>query len=340
MCEKCGRDFDTPFLLGRHLERKTPCDAGKVRCQGCDLPFADKKAVSAHLKHNRCKGKRPAVIADELQRENETLKDRLQHQQVLLNMTNAVTAAASQPVGPHVTVQNNSNININNNITNNLTINLNGLSAVNPVGSESLAHLSGQDIEQKLRLVPGPQVFADWCAILRGDEDNPSNHNVLCLDHDSKEMAVCRKEVGWIIDDKSVIMKEILGSDASRLYSAIGSRQEGSSRAQTFKYEYLLHQVMAGICSDSNDPSLKPIFEAMAKPIIELTQKFYVEVIPENKPQAYVNMENALKSLLLIEEEEQRTIAARNAARNAAILQIRRSMAEFAVQSATDEVSG
>lgn len=213
MCEKCGRDFDTPFLLGRHLERKTPCDAGKSRCPGCDLPFADKKAVNAHLKHNRCKGKRPAVIADELQKENETLKDRLQHQQVLLNMTNAVTAAASQLDGASVTIQNNttsivnSNVNINNNnITNNLTINLNGLSAVNPVGSESLTHLSGQDIEQKLRLVPGPQVFADWCAILRGDEDNPSNHNVLCLNHDSKEMAVCRKD-GWIVDDKSVVIK-------------------------------------------------------------------------------------------------------------------------------------
>lgn len=96
---------------------------------------------------------------------------------------------------------------------------------------------------------------------------------------------------------------------------------------------------MAGICNDSNDPSLKPILEAMAKPIIELTQKFYVEAIPNNKPQAYVTMESALNSLLLLEEEEQRTTAARNAARNAAILQIRRSMAELAVQSAADEQS-
>ncbi len=92
---------------------------------------------------------------------------------------------------------------------------------------------------------------------------------------------------------------------------------------------------MAGICNDSNDPSLKPILEAMAKPIIELTQKFYVEAIPNNKPQAYVTMESALNSLLLLEEEEQRTTAARNAA----ILQIRRSMAELAVQSAADEQS-
>lgn len=330
LCEKCGRDFDTAFLLKRHLDRKTPCDAGKARCPGCDLPFADKKAVNAHLKHHRCKGKRPVVIANELQKENETLKDRLQHQQVLLNMTNAVTAAASQADGAPAIVQN--NINSNNNITNNFIINLNGLSAVNPVGSESLAHLSGQDIEQKLRLIPGPQVFADWCAILRGDEGNPHNHNVLCLNSDSKEMAVCRKD-GWIVDDKSVIMKEILGSDASRLYSAIGSRQEGSSQAQSFKYEYLLHQVMASICNDCNDPSLKPIFEAMAEPIIQLTQKFYVEAVPDNKPPAYVEMENALNSLLLVEEEQQRMTAKRNAA----ILQIRRSMAQLALQSAVDE---
>ena len=48
-------------------------------------------------------------------------EDRLQHQQVLLNMTNAVTAAASQLDGAHVTIQNitTSNVNINNHITNN-----------------------------------------------------------------------------------------------------------------------------------------------------------------------------------------------------------------------------
>ena len=228
--------------------------------------------------------------------ENETLKDRLQHQQVLLNMTNAVTAAASQADGAPVTVQN--NINSNNNITNNFIINVNGLSTVNPVGSESLAHLSGQDIEHKLRLIPGPQVFADWCAILRGDEGNPHNHNVLCLNSDSKEMAVCRKD-GWIVDDKSVVMKEILGSDASRLYSAIGSRQEGSSQAQSFKYEYLLHQIMASICNDCNDPSLKPIFEAMAKPIIELTQKFYVEAVPDHKPPALYMVAMSAATILL-----------------------------------------
>ena len=31
-CEKCHKEFKRPWMLKRHLERKTPCFQGKSKC--------------------------------------------------------------------------------------------------------------------------------------------------------------------------------------------------------------------------------------------------------------------------------------------------------------------
>lgn len=76
--KKCGKAFETKALLRRHLKRKNDCRIGKAQCPDCELPFSDKKAVKAHLKLGRCKGKQPAFIAQQLAAENMQQKKRLE----------------------------------------------------------------------------------------------------------------------------------------------------------------------------------------------------------------------------------------------------------------------
>lgn len=176
LCEKCGKDFRCQYDLDRHLNRKTPCNAGSYRCPGCNLPFASKKLANVHIKKGRCKGKRPAVVAEELARENSQLKDRIQQQEQLMQMTNNATAAAC-------TSQSHQHNNHHN-----LTINIETLNVTCAVGQENMQHLSqltASELRQKLNLTPGPQALADWCALLRTDEEHPENHNALLLAADS-----------------------------------------------------------------------------------------------------------------------------------------------------------
>jgi len=60
-CEKCGKEFSKPFLLKRHLQRKTPCDPiikntdpTGITCHHCGRSFTKKPALSRHI-HHSCK---------------------------------------------------------------------------------------------------------------------------------------------------------------------------------------------------------------------------------------------------------------------------------------------
>lgn len=50
---------------------------------------------------------------------------------------------------------------------------------VNPVGQEDLKHLTAEELCRTLRFVEGAEVLGKWCALLRADEEHPSNHNAL-----------------------------------------------------------------------------------------------------------------------------------------------------------------
>jgi DNA-directed RNA polymerase subunit RPC12/RpoP len=52
-CTKCGREFNKPHKLRRHLQRKTPCEQDKrFRCERCGKGFASRSSRSHH--HARC----------------------------------------------------------------------------------------------------------------------------------------------------------------------------------------------------------------------------------------------------------------------------------------------
>lgn len=319
-CDKCNRTYRTKFEFERHKNRKTPCDAGDIYCPECQIPFKTKRACDAHQTLGRCKGKDASIVVEDLQREVEELNQRLQDQQEMANMTNRATAAAVQ----QSIVNNNTNIQ-------NLTINIQSLSATNAVGQESLKHLSdlsSDEIRKKLNLSHNPTAFATWCEILRADETQPQNHNALLLQPDSEHMACCRDGL-WCMDDRQKVLMELLSHDVSKFYTYLG-RWDEDSVAKTFRYEYLLHNIMSKTIN-GDTLGLKPIMDAISKPIVKLTNKFYVEAkeAHSSQSQEYTRLLHQVDALA----ESRCRLEQQLAEQNAIILAMRRELSTMAKQT-------
>ena len=316
-CPKCFEQFPKSRDLERHLQRKIPCDADDHKCNGCAHSFTSKKGLKAHIDNNRCKGKRSALVAHEATQELENLQQRMQQQEQLLHMTNSVTAAASSVTNNIGTQHNHITINIQN--------------VVSSVGREKISHfsqLSDTDMLSKLTLLKCPKAMADWCALLRADESHPENHNALLLAADSKEMACCRAGI-WSWDETEKILLEISRSDITRLYNHLG-RYEQDAAAQEFRQEYLVHDLMTRASNSDVEKTLKPIMDAIAKPIIALTQKFYATTIEDSKDTEDVELQQEIDNVKEAMVDARAAFAKTEAAQVSLLMSLQRRMAERA----------
>lgn len=326
-CPKCLGEFATQRDLERHLQRKTPCDAGNVKCTGCATFFTSDRGLKDHIKKGRCKGKSLALVNSELAEQVEHLKTQAEQHEQLLQMTNSATAAAAE--------SSSSITNFTQNVHNHITINIDQRTHVSGLGQEKLSHfskLSDEDSLSKLRLTKGPALMGNWCAMLRADENHPENHNALLLTADSKEMACCR-EGKWQWEATDKILLEISRTDMMRLYTHLG-RYDQNVTAQAFRHEYLLHDLMARSNTGSAD-DLKPFMHALAQPIIALTQKFYATTLVEStdsNPAA----ERLLKTIDELKQtivEERAQFEQREAKRLALLMSLQRQATERNLES-------
>ena len=321
-CPKCYIELASQRDLERHLDRKTPCDSGEHKCNGCGLSYKTKKSLNDHKK--RCKGKSNALKAAELAQENEKLKRQAEQHEQLLQMTNSVTAAASASQITNVGTQN---------IHNHITVNIHNHTHVSNLGEERLTHFSRQTDEEmltKLNLSRCPKALEAWCALLRADEEHPENHNALLLGTESEMMACCRGGK-WCWGDTEQTLLEISRNDMNRLYTHLG-RYDQNQRVQDFRNEYLVHDVMARATSGM-DESLKPIMNAVALPIIALTQKFYACTVEENMDFTDKEMHKAIAELEKSLVDEQENLDKKQAGQKSALLMMKRLMAEKAQQN-------
>lgn len=320
-CPKCYIEVASQRDLERHLDRKTPCDAGQHKCTGCALSYKTKKSLNDHKK--RCKGKSNALRAIELANENEKLKTQAEQHEQLLQMTNSATAAASASQVTNIVSQN---------IHNHITVNIHNHTHVSNLGEEKLTHFSRQTDEamlEKLNLSRCPKALEAWCALLRADEEHPENHNALLLGADSKRMACCRGGK-WCWGDTEETLLEISRNDINRLYTHLG-RYDQNQRVQDFRNEYLVHDVMARATSGM-DQSLKPIMNAVALPIIALTQKFYACTVEEDMDPKDREFQKAIGRLEKLLVDEQAAFDQKQAAQKSELLLMKRVLSEKAQQ--------
>lgn len=316
ICEKCMKEFTCARDLERHLERKTPCDKGEVECPGCGGNFSCRKAVNLHLRKNRCKGKPTVVENRELAQELEVMKQRLEQQDQLLQMTNQVTAAASSSTNhTHINTQNNY-----------VTVNIDSLQVTAGIGQENLKHLSklsSAEVRNTLHIAHTPQALADWCALVRADESHPENHNALLLERNQSQMA-CNRDGKWTMDDTDKVLLELSRCDMMRFYNQLG-RYESDAVLQSFRNEYLLHNLMTK--SNSGDTlGLKPLMDAISKPLIELTQKLYAVPEASTMTDEQRHIETGLKRLQTIAEKRQAAFQQEHAELLSEIMAMRRQL--------------
>lgn len=114
--------------------------------------------------------------------------------------------------------------------------------------------------------------MARWCKLIRADEAHPENHTVLLVGEDAAEAATCCGEQ-WSLRNTDQVLMDIAGKDVSLLYDYLGRQGE---EAQSFRFDCLLHQIMAK-AAERDFAGLRPVLQALAKPIIAMTQKLYAE---------------------------------------------------------------
>lgn len=310
-CEKCGEEFSTPTDLERHKNRKKPCDSGDFPCKDCGHTYASKKSLSIHIRLGRCKGKNTAAKNEELECRVKQLEQKLEQQEHMADLVTKATVAATQQLASSS--------------QNHVTVNINTLQVTRAVGEEDLSHISRltpADLRAKLDLSSGPRAFARWCALVRADE-NAGNHNALLREKNDEQMLCCRQG-RWTLDDRQSVMLELLRHDCTRLYNSLG-RLENDEQASQFRIEYLLHNVMVNASQD-NTSNLKLVMDAMAEPLIELTNKLYVEPVTDTPTLEDLEDQDQFEALL----RSQAALEEQVARNNATLTAMRRTRAERA----------
>lgn len=318
-CPKCPATFRCNQDLQRHLNRKKPCDQGKAQCEGCGSKYASEKALREHIREGRCKGKMPEARAEELADQVAELQNKLGEQERLMHLTNAVTAAAAA----NSATASATNLQFNTNVTVNMSINVCG------IGEEQVRHLSNlsnQELRQKLNLDHSPKSLADYCAMIRADVDHAENHNALLLNAESKEMA-CHRGGKWSWDNKDKALLEILRCDMMRLYNQL-ARFESDDAAQHFRNEYLLHNLMLKSNCDDTE-ALRPFLGAIAKPIIELTQKCYVQTEESSMCPEEIQLHKDIQTLQQSMIDARDSLEQQQAVQRAALLSMQKTLASF-----------
>lgn len=254
ICPKCRVDFHSPSRLKAHLARKIPCNVGKYQCEECKHRYTSWEARHRHKK--TCKGLQKTT--EQLEEEVEQLQQQMTTVQSHLAMVNEASAAAAQQVIHHHQT---------------LNINIENLHIHNSVGKEDTSYLKDMTLKDlKLHLTKSPSVMQRWCEILRADDEHPENHNVLLLDLNAESAAMC-DEGQWKMQDRDTTLFQMACKDATALYSLLA---RFGDEAREFRFEYLLHDVMAKAAS-LDKTGLRSIMDAMAEPIVALTKRLYAK---------------------------------------------------------------
>jgi hypothetical protein len=91
-CEKCGKLFDMPYLLKRHIERKTPCqrDTTEVQnrysCDRCEKSFSLASSLSRHKTKCVASPEKTDEITEHLQKQAESMKQLQSQVETLLSL--------------------------------------------------------------------------------------------------------------------------------------------------------------------------------------------------------------------------------------------------------------
>lgn len=210
-CERCGKPFNYPYLLRRHLKRKTPCalvvaqhelsEIEKLKpfsCHLCNHRFTSQSGLCHHVKKackfvgNVQKSYEQALLRKEVSEQNKRIEELTAQMQVLMR-TSTPTPAAPVSVEQIGTVNN-----VGGDQNNNFTINI--------FGSEDVSYLGRPQIravlDQALSTSSDPWTAAKLALTQIGYHvySNPEHpENMTCyLPNKKRDEALVRMGDSWM----------------------------------------------------------------------------------------------------------------------------------------------
>lgn len=248
-CEKCGKDFDTKFLLNRHLSKKLPCntidkinknfnekikiiddeiklkmeESMKIenKCLICNKNISNKGNLIRHI-NNTCKIKKELIRKKEnlLENKNKLINNRGEIETAIVDKDNEIKAL-KKTISKLLEKQVPQNITINNPTINNNT--QNNIIVINSFGKEDLSHITEADYKKYLNnYFPG---FIKFIEKIHFDENMPSNHNLCITNIKSKYMYIYENN-NWNLTERNDIIDRLITNKYDNLIEKFDDLEE------------------------------------------------------------------------------------------------------------------
>lgn len=243
-CDKCGKDFDTNFLLNRHITSKRACNTiyninknynekieiidkevdikiqeslnSESKCIFCEKMFLNKGNIIRHIQSS-CKIKKELIdkknklieIKNDLIFGIKKLNEKDEEIKYLKKKVEKLIKNS-----PNNIIINNT---INNNTQNNYIININSF------GNEDLSHITIDDYNKYLNgFFPG---FVKFIEKVHFDKNMPENHNMCLSNLKSKYMHVYENN-GWILKERNDVIENLVNKKYDMLVDKYDELEE------------------------------------------------------------------------------------------------------------------
>ena len=302
ICEKCDYVCGSPSALLKHLKRKTPCNEGRLRCDGCGHRCDDASNMRKHKKI--CKGAKISIKSKQNEIEN--------YQTILAatgNQRNAIDnsqASTSNHYGDVICGDQINNIqNNNNNII------------VLPACKEDIDHikqLSPRELMEKIGFNTDISPHLNFFKMVRADETHPENNTMLLPSQDCQTIHY-KSEDGWKTGRCEEQLYKAIFTDNRTLIQDF-SRIEKSH--PNFYNSHLL-QTVNQMINNNDTVGLQPYYDAYREALHQLTirladkhgvQDINVNDINVDSPEQNENhatIPSSVKELLDLELAKQKT---------------------------------
>ena len=301
-CSKCNYIAKTRWAWQQHLNRSTPCDAGRFECRkGCGKPLKSEKTRRKH--ENICNGPQPT--REELQAENEEAQAKLASKEETSKLDLAIISRASTSVATKLV----SGIQCNPE----MVLDVNKLKLHHAVGKEATAHLRGKNLGLLLSASPGANTIVKWFWLLR-DWSEPANHNIMLMRGDSP-YAIIYYEQEWKRMDIEDALLTVFRADATKLYNFLAREAESDDnqeRVNRFRMDFVLGRFMSEALSGGKNGELfnhwkQGVAEQLHKVTLELyaekATKSFASAVDHSRQQTYVsNLQEIKKTREMIRE--------------------------------------
>jgi len=268
-CHKCNYIAKSNWHWQQHLNRSTPCDAGKFECRkGCGKPLKSEETRRKH--ETNCRGPHRTL---EVEAGEEDAQAELANREEASKLDLAIISQASTSAVTKLVSELQSNPE--------MVLDVNKLKLHHAIGKKATGHLRDKNTGLQLSANPGAHTLVKWFWLLRG-RNKPTNHNIMLMRGDSPHAMIYFEEV-WKRLDIEEALWTLFRADAIKLYDLLAREAESyegvnHERVYTFRMDFVLSRCMNEAKSGGINGELFSHWkQAVAEQLHQVTLELYAE---------------------------------------------------------------